>query len=106
MRGVPSTWGMILSRKFGFRERGLHGCKIGGSVLVAHASGRYADGSVIERAHQGVDLSAERGLASFFGKAPQLASAGNGRVVVEKHAVAIAALAAPEEDRMTCPLSV
>ena len=91
--------GNDLKEKVRFRERGFHGCKIGGFVLVAHGAGRNADRAVIERAHHGIDLRAERGARKLFGKAPQLASAGNGRVVVEKHAMGVAALAALERNR-------
>src|SRR6476620_1651396 len=88
--------GNDLEQEVRFRERRLHGCKIGGSVLVAHGDGRNADRAVIERAHHGVDLRAKRGACNLLRKALQLASTGNWRVVIEKHAVSVTALAPSE----------
>src|SRR5215472_15222029 len=88
-----------LEQEVRFRERGLYGGKICGRVLITHGGGCNTDRTVIERAYQGVDFGAESGARKLFGEAPQLASAGNWRMVIEKHAVAIAALATPERDR-------
>jgi hypothetical protein len=80
-------------------ERSLDGGVIGRLVLVAHGPGRHPHGTVIERADQRVDFGAHRGLRQFLWKAPKLASASDRRIVVQEHAMRIAALAAAERHR-------
>lgn len=86
-----------------FSERGPHAREVGGSVLVAHGTRRDADRPVVQRADKGIRLRSERWVGELLGKAPQLASAGDRRMVVEKHAVGVAALAASEGDRDDLP---
>ena len=88
-----------LEQEVGRRHRGLDRGEIGRLVLVAHGAVRDAHRAVVQLADQGVDLGAQRGLGQLLGKAPQLAAAGDGRMVVEKHAVGVAALAALEGHR-------
>src|SRR5262245_60779935 len=73
-------------------ERGLDGDVIGRFVLVTHSAGCHADGAVVERANESVDFGAQVRLRQFLWKAPKLASAGNRRIVVQKHTMRIAAL--------------
>src|SRR5687767_7903914 len=68
-------------------------------MLVADGTGRDPNWPVVERAYHGVDLDAQRGARELLRKTPQLASAGDWRMVVEKHAVRVAALTAAERDR-------
>src|SRR5215472_5829737 len=63
-------------------ERGLDGGVIGRLVLVTHGPGRHPHGTVIECADQRVDFGAQRRLRQFLWKAPELASAGDRRIVV------------------------
>src|SRR5271170_870407 len=86
--------GNDLEQEGWFRKRGVHGRKVGGAVLITHGGGCNADGAVVERTDQRVDLRAESGTRQLFWKAPQLASARNGRVVIEKHTMGVATLAA------------
>src|SRR5499427_10861045 len=67
---------MILSRKFG--------------------AGGDADRAVVERADHLIDLDVERWIGELFRKAPKLAAARDRRLVIEEHAVAVAAPAAAE----------
>src|SRR5262249_30425669 len=48
---------------------------------------------------QRIDLCVKFGLCKFLRKSPQLASAGDRRMVVEEHAVRVATLAAFERNR-------
>src|SRR5713101_4651154 len=80
-------------------ERYLHRRQIRLLVLVAHRPRRHAHRAVVERADERVDLDVERGLGELLREAPELAAARDRRIVVEEHAVRIAALAAAESDR-------
>ena len=87
-------------------RRGERGCDRGviqGRVLVAHGAGRDADRAVVERPHHRVDLRTQRRLSELLRKTPQLAAAGDRRMIVEKHAVRIAAFAALERNRDDLP---
>jgi hypothetical protein len=106
MRGVPSTCGMILSRKLGASERRFDCSQVRLLVLVAHGADSNPLRSVVQRADQCVYLCLEGRFCELLGKAPQLTATGDGRMVVEEHAVGVAALAALERDGITCPLSV
>src|SRR5712692_8089657 len=54
-----------------------------GAMLVAHGAGRNPNRAVVEGADQRVDLDGELRLRQLLGKAPQLAPAGDRRMVVE-----------------------
>jgi hypothetical protein len=97
MRAVDM--GNDLEQEVRHLERGFDGGEIGRLVLVPHGAGGDAHGAVIERAHHHVDLGAETGIGQLLGKAPELASAGDRRVVVQEHAMGVAALAPAERDR-------
>src|ERR1700730_11467606 len=68
-------------------------------MLVSHGPNRNLNRTIMKRADQRIDLRLERWLSQLLRKAPELAAACDGRMVVEKHAVAIAAFAAFERDR-------
>jgi 3-hydroxybutyrate dehydrogenase len=57
-----------------FGQRGLHRCEVSGSVLVAHRRGSNPDRAVVERAHQGVCLSAAPLVEFEFAKWRKLLS--------------------------------
>src|SRR5690348_17801386 len=71
----------------------LHGREIGAAMLVAHGAGRDAHLTVIERADQRVDLGLEARTGELLGEAPELAAAGDGSLIVQEHAMGVAALA-------------
>ena len=98
MRGVPSTCGMILSRKFGAASEASDVRQIGFAVLVAHRTGGDPEWPVIQGTDQRVDLGSQRRLRQFLRKAPELAATGDRPLVIEEHAVGVAALAAAERD--------
>src|ERR1700704_2476501 len=79
-------------------ERRLGGRQIGLFVLVAHRPGRDPHRPVIQGADQHVDLRAQAGTGQLLRKAPQLAPARDRRLVVQEHAVGVAAPLAPERD--------
>src|SRR5689334_424305 len=68
-------------------------------VLVTHRSCGDADRAVFERAHESVRFRAKARPSQLLGKAPQLATAGNRRVVVEEHAQSIVSELPLEDDR-------
>ena len=78
---------MILSRKFGAASFFASTDDVEGAVLVAHGAGRDADRAVVQGADQRVDLDGELRLRQLLGKAPQLAPAGDRRMIVEEHLV-------------------
>src|SRR6516162_559539 len=80
-------------------ERSLDGWVIGRLVLVTHGPGGHPYGTVIECADQRVDFGAQSRLRQFLWKAPELASAGDRRIVVQEHTMRIATLAAAEGNR-------
>ena len=59
--------------------------------------------TVVQGTDQRVDFSPQRRLRQFLRKAPELATAGDRPLVVEEHAVGVAALAAAERDRDHLP---
>src|SRR5215468_5194461 len=61
------------------------------AVLVTHSAGCNPDASVIQRADEGVPIDFQTRVRKFLWKAPEFASAGNRRVVVEEHGMDIAA---------------
>src|SRR6476661_2665010 len=69
------------------------------AVLVTHRTGRDSKRPVIERSDQRVDLGSQRRLRQFLRKAPELAATGDRPLVIEEHAVGVAAPAAAERDR-------
>src|SRR5262249_17624604 len=80
-------------------ERGLDGRVISRLVLKTHGPSSYPHRTVIKRTDESVDFGAQRGLRQFLWKAPQLASSGDRRIVVQEHTVRIAAFAALEGHR-------
>ena len=73
-------------RRFDLRQ-------VGFTVLVSHRPGRDPKRTVIQRADERVDLSPQGRLRELLGKAPELAPAGDRPLVVEEHAMSIAARA-------------
>ena len=69
------------------------------AVLVAHGAGGHTQLAVVQRAHQHVLVHAQAGRGQLLGKAPDLAPAGDRRVVVEEHVVRVSARLAVEGDR-------
>ena len=65
------------------------------AVLVAHGGGGDAHRPVVQRADQRVGLDAQRRVGELLGKAPDLAPAGDRRMVVEVHGMDVAAAASP-----------
>src|SRR5262245_13728763 len=92
-----------LEQEVGRRQRGTDGVEIGGLVLVSHRGGRHPDRPVVERSDQLVDLDMQGRAGELLGEAPQLAAAGDRRLVVEEHAMGVSALAATELDRDHLP---
>src|SRR5215469_16146779 len=88
-----------LEQKIRRRERGADRGGVGPLVLISHGRGDDADRPIVERAHQLIDLDVQRRIGQFFRKAPKLAPAGDRRLVVEEHAMAVAALAAAKAHR-------
>ena len=85
-----------LEEKIWSRERGFDVRQISFAVLVAHRAGRNAKRPVIQRSDECVDLGSQGRLRQFLRKAPELAAPGDRPLVVEEHAVSVAALAAAE----------
>src|SRR5262245_19629691 len=85
--------GNDLEKEVRRRQRSLDGLQIGGAVLVAHGRSHHAHRSVVEGADERVDLGPQAGARELLGKSPELATTGNRRMIVEEHAVGIAALA-------------
>jgi hypothetical protein len=75
------------------------GREVQGAVLVAHGAGGDADRAVVQRADQRIGLDRQRRLRQLLREAPQLASAGDRRVVVQEHLVGVAAGLAPPAHR-------
>jgi hypothetical protein len=90
---------MIFNKKIGLFERGPDGGEVGGPVFVAHRGGCDANRTIIERADNRVDFGAQTRLCQLLWKTPKFAPAGDRRVVVQEHAVRIAALAAAKHYR-------
>src|SRR5262249_3424263 len=88
-----------LQKKVWRRQRRLGGRRIDLLVLITHRSCRHPDGSVVKRADQHIDLGTQAGTGKLLWKTPKLTPAGDRRLVVEEHAMAIATLFAVECDR-------
>src|SRR5215475_700541 len=88
-----------LEQEIGRQQGSFYGCEIRLLVLVSHRADGDRQGSVVQPADQRVDFRLQRRLRELLGKAPELAPAGDGRMVVDKHAMGVAALAALERDR-------
>src|ERR1700687_78160 len=76
------------------RKRSADLRQIGLTVFVAHGAGGNPNGSVIQGTDQRVDFSPQRRLRQLLRKAPELAAAGNWSLVIEEHAVCVAAFPA------------
>src|SRR5262245_65338229 len=87
-----------LEQEIGCRQGSLYCCEVGFLVLVPHGADGNRQGAVVQPAHQRVDFRLQRRLREFLGKAPELAPASDGRMIVEKHAMRVAALATLERD--------
>src|SRR5262245_59143111 len=72
-------------------------------MLVGHGPRRHSDGSVVQGAYQHVDLRAQAGTGKLFWKTPKFAPARDGRLVIQEHAMGVAALSALERDRYDLP---
>src|SRR5713101_8900021 len=81
-----------LEQEIGCSQRSAYCREIGLPVLVAHGANGNLQQTVVQPANQRVDLRLEGGLGKFLGKAPEFTAACDGRMVVEKHAVRVAAL--------------
>ncbi len=77
--------GNDFEQEVGLLQRGQHFGGVERAVFVAHGASGNAHWAVVERAQQGVGDHAEMRLGELFRKAPDLASAGNRRFVVEIH---------------------
>src|SRR5450631_1394581 len=77
--------------------------QIGLAVFVTHRASGNPNGSVIQGTDQRVDLSPQRRQCQFLGKAPKLATAGDRPLVIEEHAVGVAALPAAKRNRDYLP---
>src|SRR5713226_862031 len=61
------------------------------AVLEAHRAGRDPDASIVQRSDQSVPIDFQIRTCKLLGKAPELTSSGNRRMVVQEHEVDIAA---------------
>src|SRR6516165_4642997 len=95
----PVDMGNDLQQKARLVERICDDSSVEFAVLVAHRAGRNADASVIQRANQGVPIDFQARLRKLLRKPPEFTSAGDRRVVIEKHGVDIAAYLAAKSDR-------
>ena len=59
--------------------------------------------TVIQGTDQCVDFSPQRRLRQLLRKAPELATAGDRSLIIEEHAVGVAALPAAKRDRNYLP---
>src|SRR6516165_6640633 len=95
----PVDMGNDLQQQARLVERLFDDSSVEFAVLIAHRPGRNADASVIQRANQGVPIDFQARLRKLLRKPPEFTSAGDRRVVVEKHGVDIAAYLAAKSDR-------
>ena len=98
MRGRAVDMRNDLEQEIRRRKRSFDLRQISFAVLVAHRAGRDPKRTVIQGSDQRVDLGSQRRLRQFLRKAPELAATGDRPLVVEEHAVGVAALAAAEGD--------
>src|SRR5260221_1698647 len=87
-----------LEQEVGGRQRGFDRGKVGLFVLVAHRANGNPQWTIVERADESVDFCLESGFSELLGKAPELATARDWGMIVEKHAVGVATLAAFERN--------
>src|ERR1700740_1609727 len=73
-----------LQEEAGRGERRFDRGEIRRFMLIAHGRRHDPYGAVIERSHQHVDLWLEAWARKLFGKAPELASAGDRALVVQE----------------------
>src|SRR5262245_26185955 len=92
-----------LEQKTGCQQRGFDRTQIGLFVFVPHRADGNLQPAIVQRADQRVDFRLEGRFSELLGKTPEFSAAGDGRMVVEKHAVSVAALAAPKRDRDNLP---
>src|SRR5215475_5093211 len=85
-----------LEQKVRSRKRSFDLRQISFAVLVAHRAGRDAKRPIIQGSDKRVDLGSQRRLCQLFGKAPEFTAAGDRPLVVQEHAVGVAAPAATE----------
>src|SRR6478672_8384159 len=85
------------------RKRSSDLRQIGLAVFVTHRAGSNPNGSVIQGTDQRVDFSSQRRLRQLLRKAPELATAGNWSLVIEEHAVSVAAFPATERNGNDLP---
>lgn len=84
-----------LEQEVRLAERCLDLAKIGFAMLVAHRTRRNPQGTVVQRA----DLGSQCRLGKLLRKATELAPARDESLIVEEHAVGVAATATTERDR-------
>ena len=80
-------------------QSGLDLRQVGLTVLVSHRAGRHPQRTVIERADERIEFGPQCRLAQLFRKAPELPAAGNRPLIVQEHAVGVAAPATAERHR-------
>jgi hypothetical protein len=85
-----------LEQEVGLTECRTNAVDIGRAMLVAYRRCRDSNRAVVERADQRIDLRPQRRARKLFGKTPEFAPGRDGRMVVEKHAVVVAALPTAE----------
>src|SRR5258708_2218631 len=69
------------------------------AMLVSHRGCRNPKRSVIKGANERVDLGPQDRVCELFRESPEFASASDRSLVVKKHAMTVAALAAAEGNR-------
>src|SRR6516162_1423949 len=79
-RQAVEVWN-VRQEKARLTERLHHRGTIELAMLEAHRSGRDPDVSIVQRSHQGVAINRQLRACQFLGKAPELASAGNRRMI-------------------------
>ena len=63
-------------------------------ILKAHGASGHPNRTVVKRAHQRVRGNLKLGLGKLFWEAPQLATASDGRLIIEIHHVGVTTFAA------------
>src|SRR5271170_1646325 len=92
-----------LEQEVGTSQSGLYRVQIELVVFVAHSTGSDPHIAVIKCSHQHVDFRTQGWIGKLFRKSPEFPASGNWRVIIEKHAVGVAALARPKRDRDHLP---
>src|SRR5262249_30871366 len=88
-----------VEQKIWSRERSSDLRQIGFAMFVAHCASRDPKRPVVQGSDQRVDFGPQRRLRQFLRKSPKLTATGDRPLVVEEHAVGVAAPAAAERDR-------